>query len=1192
MSDIFNKASNKTKLLSALKVSEHAGNVETILYPPDFEHPEDIKNSKELVHLAGELGLEMNKTRLMPKSKQVATKNYVTKNCATLVGLPDEDGHVRIKTLSDLPMDGTSGYVPQYRPKHNSLTYDKKVLKQIIFQSVTSMNPDWGNLIRDAIEVAKTKVMSSGTYKGQLHRLAKVTYVNHGKNEWVKAKPFKDCIDERLVGYGMSMTEPNHNYYGKDTLTTEIIAQIFERYLPVNISEFYTDEHGKPFPGLNFLPSYYTKAVFDEDGDLDVEKSFDFLPGIGKEKSAGMPWIGKKKKDHQGGALIIGDSLLRSVSNSILGRTKETLNTDIIKPKDDDKQSVFAFLRENWYLGCSLLFPKQERYDRSDITKKTRNICAAPFTNFIMGALICEPGLKYTFNALNGDTPSLYKMNPFSGGLDNLVQKLGDAVIKGTHLSFVYADNWYIFYRESDGKYSWFSYDLVTGEAQTTRDDVKALMYYFLTRVHVTREGKPNFSMSWAYYALNILPNLTADSMALLMNVLFTIPGLTSGSFVTFLCNHLKTSSIDFIWKENECPRPESERFKSFLGDKKGGLSVNVKLELEVSDFWGKLQDLKTNTPKQGLMQDDMEEPLDLKPQIVEADLLGWNIGYSNYLKQYLPVLNYDRLLGAIICKQRDDSTWKEPGDREIHTLSWAYSCNLVGGWAYKPIKDALDVQINDAYNNLIKNAAQRIGPRVGDAVASTDFGDILKNEMAKLKPVFAQMDASKRTMKEALIALHERPEDSIDKDKIVALANSYGNMVVSPADIRGRMYYKMERTNGARGTVEWVKSFSVASTLTLQDWWLNKGFLNGTNKMTSLQEAELRASQSFQSGVDEMNFLKGLITSEVVSIKKKREKDPEKISNPRVGYKLHPEGYLKQANKATSSGPTGLSTIVENEGADTANPKTKYKTKSIQNADIVAKLRDKITNLHKLPLDLLQATLRIIQTKNDSLEKDELREDLDQLSDVITESLNRRLTDPYNDSLITTLKTAIRKGLLKSVSIDQITALNKQLKEKATDPGSALIPISLTGAPEEVLDFYNDNLEAAITKRKQPKLHSTARPSAPQVKFYPLNTIATWNLPDISKYVEKLEESELPWVVNMRQGVKGILELKEVYEEFKKKDIVENEEGSMYARMEGILSLINKMDGINNIMIKLYSTPKKPMDMRVKASNFLRSQD
>nr|AQW38581.1 RNA dependent RNA polymerase [Infectious bursal disease virus] len=593
MSDIFNSPQARPLISAAFGIKPTAGpDVEELLIPKVWVPPEDpLASPSRLAKFLRENGYKVLQPRSLPENEEYETDQILP----DLSWMRQIKGAVLKPTLF-LPI-GDQEYFPKYCPTHrpskekpNAYPPDIALLKQMIYLFLQV--PEATDNLKDEVTLLtqniRDKAYGSGTYMGQATRLVAMKEVATGRN------PNKDPLK---LGY-----------------TFESIAQLLDITLPVGPP----GEDDKPWVPLTRVPSRMLVLTGDVDGDFEVE---DYLPKINLKSSSGLPYVGRTKGETIGEMIAISNQFLRELSTLV----KQGAGT-----KGSNKKKLLSMLSDYWYLSCGLLFPKAERYDKSTWLTKTRNIWSAPSPTHLMISMITWPVMSNSpNNVLNIEgCPSLYKFNPFRGGLNRIVEWI---LAPEEPKALVYADNIYIVHSNT-----WYSIDLEKGEANCTRQHMQAAMYYILTRGW-SDNGDPMFNQTWATFAMNIAPALVVDSSCLIMNLQIKTYGQGSGNAATFINNHLLSTLVLDQWNLMRQPRPDSEEFKS-IEDK---LGINFKIERSIDDIKGKLRQLVL-LAQPGYLIGGVE-PEQSAPTF-ELDLLGWSATYPKNLGIYFPVLDKERL--------------------------------------------------------------------------------------------------------------------------------------------------------------------------------------------------------------------------------------------------------------------------------------------------------------------------------------------------------------------------------------------------------------------------------------------------------------------------------------------------------------------------------------------------------------------
>nr|ANY95153.1 VP1 [Infectious bursal disease virus] len=640
MSDIFNSPQARSTISAAFGIKPTAGqDVEELLIPKVWVPPEDpLASPSRLAKFLRENGYKVLQPRSLPENEEYETDQILP----DLAWMRQIEGAVLKPTLS-LPI-GDQEYFPKYYPTHrpskekpNAYPPDIALLKQMIylFLQVPEANEGLKDEVTLLTQNIRDKAYGSGTYMGQATRLVAMKEVATGRN------PNKDPLK---LGY-----------------TFESIAQLLDITLPVGPP----CKDDKPWVPLTRVPSRMLVLTGDVDGDFEVE---DYLPKINLKSSSGLPYVGRTKGETIGEMIAISNQFLRELSTLL----KQGAGT-----KGSNKKKLLSMLSDYWYLSCGLLFPKAERCDKSTWLTKTRNIWSAPSPTHLMISMITWPVMSNSpNNVLNIEgCPSLYKFNPFRGGLNRIVEWI---MAPDEPKALVYADNIYIVHSNT-----WYSIDLEKGEANCTRQHMQAAMYYILTRGW-SDNGDPMFNQTWATFAMNIAPALVVDSSCLIMNLQIKTYGQGSGNAATFINNHFLSTLVLDQWNLMKQPRPDSEEFKS-IEDK---LGINFKIERSIDDIRGKLRQLVL-LAQPGYLSGGVE-PEQSSPT-VELDLLGWSATYSKDLGIYVPVLDKERLFcSAAYPKGVENKSLKSKvGIEQAYKVVRYEALRLVGGWNYPLLNKA-----------------------------------------------------------------------------------------------------------------------------------------------------------------------------------------------------------------------------------------------------------------------------------------------------------------------------------------------------------------------------------------------------------------------------------------------------------------------------------------------------------------------
>lgn len=679
MSNIFNTSENKQKISEILKKTIGDKNAEVITLIPPWQEPKGLVDGPaSMAKYLMSNNYKIYKPRAIADLEPVPTEQvFAGYNILEVPGFLEQHPYL------ELPV-GKMEFLPTYRPTHySSRVPDQRLLNQMVYQAIYNVEGQGlDEQVRKAYEVADGYMYGTGTYQGQLQRLIDMRAIRRGDRDSADPKKGKNkpngVKEVKIEG-----TE----YDGKRTTVFsgyEAMALILEQTLPIpapiNLAK------DGPSPPLLYLP-----------GDLVMEsegETLDELPTIRVKTSAGLPFVkkpGTKKGEVLAESIAIADGFMLGLSNAL-------------KVTDEGKQveAITTLLEDYWYLGCGLLFPKAERYKRSDWLKKTRNIWSSPTPTHILLGMITDPIMRNNYNnCINTETPSLAKFNPFEGL--PIIAELMMRASKGDSFELIYADNIYMFYEEEDGTFTWFSLDLEKGEANATPEDASAVAYYMLTRGWLDESGAPAFSPTWAFFAMNIAPLLIVDPTCLIMNQQIPFPGQGSGNSWTFLINHVISSKLWNEWGRQGKPRPGSDEWAALC--KKMG--VNIKIEREELDMPSQLKKCMETTPKSGWLQEENATGPSVETiPVVNLDLLGFSAAYSNKLGKFVPVLDEERLWpSAVYPKKMENRDYKDqPHMLAAYDVIRYNAVRYMGGWAYRGLDLSCQVLAKGQLEKLTEN--------------------------------------------------------------------------------------------------------------------------------------------------------------------------------------------------------------------------------------------------------------------------------------------------------------------------------------------------------------------------------------------------------------------------------------------------------------------------------------------------------
>lgn len=716
MSNTFNITSNKARIFDLYKLNSTELNLdaEAVLLPNELKQPDKTVTAQKAVKTVLDLGLtafrphyvkEMTETPIsIAENETLELFNELLRE-QQLEALERVNASDIYQVVPDQKLFIPTGppRLMSYSPNYYNKPPDVAVLNQVTYTWLEVPGYEHlGDQVKQLSNVAKTTVLSTGTWNGQLQRLKDMQKIRNGDGEWFRPRTLQEC------GYSI-----------------EKMAVALEETMPITVAN-YIDPTRK-VKSLTYLPVDYIERLDD--------KIIDNLPMMRGKSTAGPPFPSGYKK----AACITSSVYMLSIFFKELGaKLKNTLVGD--KPAGMNR-----LLDQFYFMYCAYMFPKEERYNRDDLMKKVRNIMAMSFPTHLALSMVLEPVTQHTLNANNVRTPraltvrhgqriplkdmyrpspSLSKFSPWHGGLNELIMNIfkmmdgGDAFI-----DFVYADNWYVMYRNENNGYDYYSLDLVKSEANATPDIAQAVCYYLLTRGWST-EKYIGYGPTWAYFLMNIAPAMIVDNVAIFSNLQLRVPGQSSGNTLTFQINTAVTTKAriavyEYAEKTGTFPRPSSKEFGMVM--KKVG--VNIKVELEIEN-WDKLvHDLKTTTPRTGPLSDegyiDDDSYIYDDVPVVPADLLGYDIAYSHILQGYVPVLEKKRLYSSIAYPK------KSADDIKDHMLYKAYrimrysTLRIMGAWT-KPVINAGVRQVGDSIRAAFEKSG--MNPKISRGrVGNTD---------------------------------------------------------------------------------------------------------------------------------------------------------------------------------------------------------------------------------------------------------------------------------------------------------------------------------------------------------------------------------------------------------------------------------------------------------------------------------------
>ncbi|ACU32792.1 RNA-dependent RNA polymerase [Drosophila B birnavirus] len=585
--------------------------------------------------------------------------------------------------------------IPFYRPRFTTGTYDDKLLNAIAFQWLASKETqgnfetakgyvvqrdriadptDMDTTIKRCRQACIDYRLSSGTWQGQLARLKDMQNIRHGVDGKFLPKSLKE------LGYDL-----------------ESFSKILEKTLPINAVDL------SQTISLRYLPTLFIEETEVEVKGVKKTSYIDNTPKLKPDSKAGPPFQSKYRKgDMFSSILALADDALLGLSEVIHGRM--------------DRHKYF---KDRIYLAMCFLFPKEERYEASKLTTKTRNIASVCGVTHYLMLHAMEPVMeKSKWNCMSSETyenPSLSKFTPYFGNLQKFLdfglhrEKKKVFMPRGakpTHRDFIYADNWYIFYRNEDGTTDYYSLDLEKGEANATPDIAQCISYYLLTRGWISDDGIVGFGPTWSTFLTQIVPACIVDNISVYYNMQLRFPGQASGNTYTFLINHAVTTKLRQEWLNRGCPRPGSAEFTQCC--KKTG--VNTKIEFHSENLEQQVKETIANTPNVGFLQGDSTDSVDANGQSwfqkalprLKLDLLGYDAVYSHQLGIFIPVLAEERFYPSMMWPRKGGETIKDYIQRNLYNLVRYEVLRIMGGWTIPLADQALHNMATNIRTNIV----------------------------------------------------------------------------------------------------------------------------------------------------------------------------------------------------------------------------------------------------------------------------------------------------------------------------------------------------------------------------------------------------------------------------------------------------------------------------------------------------------
>lgn len=880
MSNIFNSTSSQNKVMDLIGGKIDPGKNTESIFPSYFVYKQDqnvMPTSSQIATKLKEIGVTLIKQRTIPS--MVPLNAYETGLLPqTFKEIYDdalESGEVpKLNVKVNLPV-GEGHFIPKFDARYTSMKYDMTLYQQIIYQAITNPSKETYESNKSFVAMIDTAArqftVCSGTPNGQISRLAQMQIIAESK--------YKDSFGltvkrKSILEIFANLHKNNQQLNDKYPNFLELGSDLFFKYYPV-----FSVESDQNFPGLLIEPSAFVemaKPLTDEEGNVILDElnqivmrpAMDYWPTIGKDRLAGLPFIGKNKGDVITETAILTDSfynnlfdIINSKEEPIVGKTTESLIVDL--------------LEENWYMGAGLFMPKAEPYEKRNVETKTRNLWSMSVLTHVMAGIINGQATATSPNMLDYPCNSLYRFSPFHGGMDKFIKTI--LSITESQI-YVYADNIYLIYLNADGTIEYYSFDLDKAEAQITQDDAMFYMYYILTRSHCTVNGIALFNMTWAIFATQIYPKLVVDGIALFGNIQFILRGQGSGNGLTYNLNQVGSSKFAILWDLNGKPKPGTPAFEKVLL-----LSgTSMKMEVHIKDFKQEVAKAVSGSSKNGMWVDGTDKPPTTPPYIIDMDLLGYSAFYSPHMDMMIPTLALDRLSKSIILpkasiKDLEGETLSFPD--QYYRVARYEAMRMLGATNFAIVDDALKHLASTSRASLIKLASNP-DENLMRVFQTLDVAQMLS--ITGNFPKYFEIDA------QFLMLLHTYDNRPFRYDKYKVTPPTKSFSLANIANGETRLTYSL--TNDLR---EVIKS--------LQD---------AQKAGVSFDYNKLRKNAKYESIVERTAKMNNILTSaRNYTIKTKLPATgvtTEQAINPNVAWKIHQDSTLVDVRRNMKQGPTG----------------------------------------------------------------------------------------------------------------------------------------------------------------------------------------------------------------------------------------------------------------------------------------------
>lgn len=483
----------------------------------------------------------------------------------------------------------------------------------------------------------------NGTFQGQMNRL-------------------HEALDQRK----MILQKPRFGLLKGDTQvwieSEDQIRAIWNKYWPLG------DTPDVKFSGHPLQDSQLTYA--DEKGIIRS------IFKIGNtHANSGMPWVRpvaqpNNKKDSLMSDLAIAELAFMSLKQ--------------YRVKEIDK-----FLKKWSPFLCSWASPKEEVYERAELTSKTRNIFVTSSAFSYPAMMVMQPAHKYRRNCLESEESIVLSgWSPAHGGMKRLLKRISDDIKTKGYSVLVFADNLYIALPNGQD-FDFWSLDASKMESCIDMDTVRLYNKHIVVDFWGDKFDASTLPEGYVRWMLQVYPHVNIGP-SLIRDWFIVTPQMSSGSVGTSSYNTAKMLLMAATWINSGRPYPESKEFESLTK----GVGLKLKIERRVNKVLSSLSTVGA---------------------YVDLDILGHAVVVTSELTEggidIVGVLQYERFLKSLIFERSDPPKFEnlpEPERKEqvnLYHQMLEYvrlkASYLTGGWFYPAATFLISSRLNTLKANI-----------------------------------------------------------------------------------------------------------------------------------------------------------------------------------------------------------------------------------------------------------------------------------------------------------------------------------------------------------------------------------------------------------------------------------------------------------------------------------------------------------